>query len=318
MRVLGLASILLLPAAALAQGTFPGMAGHYAPNAPKLPWVELAGPLDTALARVLLKLSDDQATRYAVAYDSFMVTTRPQRDSATALLGKMNDRLDQGDRAAAEFYAEQVQDIGKGLKDRQDRWENNLRHLLTGDQVNAYKKWREGEDQAAERKRREDALRWQEAAFRGPYNGPRTTATPEIKTALASPPDVAAPALGSQSVLVGRTLYVTAQLGIDSAGTLAARDLRTQAIRAFANLTTVLRAAGASAKDVSTLTIYVVNYGDSDIATIRDAGAAFFGGNAPAVTVLGVQSLSREGALIAISATAMASGPVITQQPRPR
>src|ERR1041385_1960243 len=62
MRVLGLASILLLPAAALAQGTFPGMAGHYAPNAPKLPWVELSGPLDTALARVLLKLSDDQAT----------------------------------------------------------------------------------------------------------------------------------------------------------------------------------------------------------------------------------------------------------------
>ena len=318
MRALPLLLILLIPSIAPAQGAFPGMSGRYAPSAPKLPGVELTGPLDTALARVLLKLSDDQATRYALAYDSFMVATRPQRDSATVALGKMNDRLDQGDRAAAEFYAEQVQDIGKWLKDRQDRWENNLRRILTGDQVNAYKKWREGEDQAAERKRREDALRWQEAAFRGPYNGPRTMTTPDIKTALTSPPDVASPALGSQSVLVGRTLYVSAQLGVDSAGALAGRDLRTQALRAFANLGAVLRAAGAGPRDVTTITIYVVNYGESDLITIRDAGAAYFGGNAPVATVLGVQSLSREGALVAIAATAMASGPVMTQQPRQR
>lgn len=318
MRALRLLLILLLPTAALAQGGYRGMSGggRYGPPAPKLPGVELTGPLDTALARVLLKLSADQANRYALAYDSFMVATKQSRDSANVAVGKMNDRLDQGDRAAAEFYAEQVQDIGKSLKDRQDRWENDLRRILTGDQVNAYKKWREGEDQAAERKRREDQLRWDEAAFKGPYNGPRTAATPDFKAALTSPPDVAAPAIGSQSVLVGRTLYVSAQLGVDSAGAFAGKDLRTQALRAFANLTSVLRAAGASARDVTTLTIYVVNYGASDMATIRDAGAAFFGGNPPVATVLGVQSLSREGALIAVAATAVASGPAITPQPR--
>ena len=45
----------------------------------------------------------------------------------------------------------------------------------------------------------------------------------------------------------------------------------------------------------------------ADLETIRVAGAAFLGTNAPVVTILGVQSLSRDGALIAIGATAMSA-----------
>jgi len=279
-------------------------AGRYGPSAPKLPGVELAGPLDSALARVLLSLTPEQATRYAQAYDSFMVATRPERDSAGAALAKMNERLDTGDRAAAMFYAERAQEFGKVLKDRQERFESDLRRWLSGDQVKAYKKWRDGEDQAAERRRREDEVRWQEAGFRGDF-GSRSSA-PELKTALGTPAGVAAPALGSPAVRVGRTLYVAGQLGVDSSGALAGADLHTQAQRAFANLGAVLQASGASARDVTTLTIYVVNYRPADLATIRDAGAAYFGANAPIATVLGVQSLSREGALIAIAAQALA------------
>src|SRR6266566_4236790 len=265
-------------------------AGRYGPSAPKLPGVELAGPLDSALARVLLSLTPEQATRYAQTYDSFMVATRPERDSAGAM-----------------FYAERAQEFGKVLKDRQERFESDLRRWLSGDQVKAYKKWRDGEDQAAERRRREDEVRWQEAGFRGDF-GSRASSAPELKTALGTPAGVAAPALGSPAVRVGRTLYVAGQLGVDSSGALAGADLRAQAERAFANLGAVLQASGASARDVTTLTIYVVNYRPADLATIRDAGAAYFGANAPIATVLGVQSLSREGALIAIAAQALASG----------
>src|SRR6266511_1749141 len=269
-------------------------AGRNGPSAPKLPGVELAGPLDSALARVLLNLTPAQTTRYAQAYDSFMVATRPERDSAGAALAKMNERLDTGDRAAAMFYAERAQEFGKVLKDRQERFESELRRWLSGDQVKAYKKWRDGEDQAAERRRGEDEVRWQEAGFRGDF-GSRGSSAPELKTAL-----------GTAAVRVGRTLYVAGQLGVDSSGALAGADLRTQAERAFANLGTVLQASGATARDVTTLTIYVVNYRPADLATIRDAGAAYFGANAPIATVLGVQSLSREGALIAIAAQALA------------
>ncbi len=300
------ATLLLAPHAAWGQGGYGGRSSivQYGPPAPKLPGVELTGPLDSALARVTLSLTPDQVKRYAQVYDSFMVATRPQRDSAQDALAKMNDRLDGGDRAAATLYIEQLQDLAKFLKDRQDRFESDLRRFLSGDQVKAYKKWREGEDHATERKRRQDEVRWQEAGFRGQLAAGGAV-TPEIKTALPSPSGVAAPALGSQAVRVGRNLYIAGQLGVDSSGALAGSDLRAQAERAFANLAAVLQSANASRRDVMALTIYVVNYHSADLYTIRSAGAAFFGTNAPVVTVLGVQSLSRDGALIAIDATAM-------------
>ena len=304
-----LAATLIGISSLAAQGGYGGFGsrgmGRYGPSAPKLPGVELAGPLDSALARVMLNLSSDQATRYAQAYDSFMVATRPQRDSTTAALAAMNERLDGGDRAAAMLYVERAQDLGKWLRDRQDKFEDSLRRFLSGDQVKAYKKWREGEEENAERKRREDARRWDEAGFRGEFGGPRIAAeTPDIKTALTNPPSVAAPELGSQAVRVGRSLYVAPQFGSDSAGTLAGSDLRSQALRAFVNLSAVLQGAGASPRDVTAVTIYVVNYRPADLAAIREAGAAYFGSNAPIITVLGVAALAREGALIAVGATA--------------
>jgi len=209
-----------------------------------------------------------------------MVATRPQRDSANAAIAKMNERLDDGDRAAAMLYVEQLQDLGKNLKDRQDRFEGDLRRFLNGDQIKAYKKWREDQDQAADRKRRDNQRRWDEAGFRGEFVAPGAAA-PEIKTALPTPPGVAAPAVGSPSVRVGRVVYVTGQLGVDSTGTLVGADLRAQAERAFANLRVVLQSAGASLRDVTTITIYVVNYRATDLETIRTAGVAYFSANAP-------------------------------------
>jgi len=305
------AALVFVPCVALGQGGY-GRGGvmpqgRYAPGAPKLPGIELAGPLDSATARVLLGLNDQEAAHYAQVYDSFMVATRPERDSAGVATAKMNERLDAGDRAAALFYAERLQDLGKYLKDRQERFENDLRRFLTGDQVKNYRKWKEGEERVAEQKRREDELRWQEAALGG--GGFRTSGgtAPEPKASVPNAPGVAAPDVGAEVVHVGRTVYVASQLGVDSAGTLAGTDLKTQADRAFANLTAVLRSAGTSPRDVVSLTIYVVNYRPADVATIREAGAAYFGSNPPIATVLGVQSVGRDGALISIGATAVSS-----------
>ena len=304
------ATLVLAPQAAWGQGGYGrgGMGSRpYYPAAPKLPGVELTGPLDTTLAPTLLTLSPDQAKRYTQAYDSFMTATRPERDSANAAIAKMNSRLDDGDRGAAEFYAERVQEWGKFLRDQQDRFESDLRRILNGDQVKAYKKWRDTEDQKDERKRRENEVRWQEAGVRGEFGGPRAAPAADLKTSLPAAAGVPAPPLGSQAVRLGRTIYVAGQLGVDSLGTLAGTDLAAQAARAFANLTTVLRAAGATSRDVTALTIYVVNYRPPDLATIREAGASYLGANAPIVTVLGVESVGRDGALIAIGATATAA-----------
>jgi enamine deaminase RidA (YjgF/YER057c/UK114 family) len=309
-RLLLLATGLLVasPALVMAQYGSPRGGGTGAPSfgrerypVPSLPGAELDGPPDTATMRTIASLSDSQMARYAQVYDSFMVATRPQRDSAKVATDKMNARLDGGDRAAAQFYAELLQDLGKTLRAGQEKFDDRLRSLLSGDQQKAYKRWEDDAQRGAQQRNKAEAVRWQEpAGFSGGLGlgGERRTT---VQTAAAAAPD-----LGAQAVRVGRTLYVTAQTALDSAGTIVGKDLATQAAQAFRNLTAVLKSASATAGDVVRLTIYVVNYDAKDVAEIRDAGGVFFSGrDAPAATILGVQSLAQPGLLIAIEATAV-------------
>jgi enamine deaminase RidA (YjgF/YER057c/UK114 family) len=271
---------------------------------PPLPGAELDGPPDTATMRTITALSDSQLARYGLAYDSFMVATRPQRDSARAATDRMNARLDSGDRAAAQFYVELLNDLAKGLRARQDKFDDHLHDVLTGDQLKAYKRWEDAAQRAAEQRNKAEAVRWQEpsgfAGGRGLGEERRTT----LQIGAAAAPD-----LGAQVVRVGRMLYVAAQVALDSAGGLVGPgDLSAQTAQAFRNLSAVLKGAGASPSDVVRLTIYVVNYDPQDLQTIRDAGGAYCSGrDAPVATVLGVQALSRPGLLIAIEATAVGS-----------
>jgi enamine deaminase RidA (YjgF/YER057c/UK114 family) len=276
-------------------------------DAPKLPGSELDGPPDSATIRGFLDLTDAQAARYAEAYDSFMVATKPQRDSARVTADKMNQRLDGGDRAAALFFAERLNELGKELRERQVRFEDQLGRLLSSVQMKSYRQWREQQDRVTAERQREDALRWRiSSGFAGPGGfGPRRE---DQKTTVAVP-DVEAPEIGAQVVRVGRMLYIASQLSLDSAGDLVGGDdVGLQAKQAFANLVTVLQAAHANPRDVVQVAIYVVDYHPSDMTAIRDAATTVFPSwNAPVITVLGVAALTREGARIAVAATALAA-----------
>src|SRR5258708_31769807 len=63
----------------------------------------------------------------------------------------------------------------------------------------------------------------------------------------------------SQAVRLGDVVYVSGQLGISSDGTLAA-DFSAQARQAFANIATVLDAAGSSLSLLSKVNIYVTAF----------------------------------------------------------
>jgi enamine deaminase RidA (YjgF/YER057c/UK114 family) len=113
-------------------------------------------------------------------------------------------------------------------------------------------------------------------------------------------------------------VYVSGQMALEADGTIVGeKDLHAQTVKAFANLAIVLQNARARPTDVVRLTVYVVNYQPQDLAMIREAGATFLTqSDPPALTVVGVQSLYREGLLISIEATALASlpGPVRSGQ----
>ncbi len=114
----------------------------------------------------------------------------------------------------------------------------------------------------------------------------------------------------THAVKVGFTIYISGEVALDSAGQLVGPgDLAAQARQAFANLAFVLRIAGATPADVVKLNVYVVNYKPADFSIIRAAGVEFFPErNPPAGLVLGVQSLPKEGLLVAVDAIAQTRG----------
>jgi enamine deaminase RidA (YjgF/YER057c/UK114 family) len=213
----------------------------------------------------------------------------------------MYRRLDRGDRVAAGFYAERLQELGKALKHHQDQWEDRVLETLTRDQVRAYRTWKNAQEELAKARQREEALRW-----RGMFAGERVAA-PETPTVIDAP-GAPRPDVGSAAIRVGRTIYVASQVAMDLSGRIVGQgDLQAQASRAFENLTAVLGAARALPSDVVRLTIYVVNYRPEHLPLIRGAaGPAYFPSRHPPVTtVVSVQSLLRDGLLIAVEATAV-------------
>ena len=104
-----------------------------------------------------------------------------------------------------------------------------------------------------------------------------------------------------------KTIYVSGQVSVDKDRNLiGAGDLRTQALQAFQNLDSALRAAGANSADVVKLNIYVKNYQHADAAPINETLQKIFPqGKLPASTWLGVPALAEEGFLIEVDAIAV-------------
>jgi reactive intermediate/imine deaminase len=128
-----------------------------------------------------------------------------------------------------------------------------------------------------------------------------------IDRAYINAPDAPTPLAYSHAVKMGSLLFVSGQLPVDQQRRLVAPgDLKGQTRQVLENLTTVLKASGATWKEVAKLTIFVV--GMEQIAQVREARAAFYaeqGIEAPASTAVGVAGLAIEGALIEIEAYAV-------------
>lgn len=113
----------------------------------------------------------------------------------------------------------------------------------------------------------------------------------------------------SHAIKVGKRVYLSGQVGVDSTGEAVGSDVASQAAQAFRNIAAVMLAAGGTPQDVVSLDIFVVGLKEGDVALIRQAGAAFFpAGKAPVGSVMGIQSLPAPGLLISINAIAETKG----------
>ena len=111
----------------------------------------------------------------------------------------------------------------------------------------------------------------------------------------------------TSAVRVGSVVYVSGQVALDDQGrVVGAGDLLAQARQAFTNLAHVLQIAGATPEEVTKVTIYVVNLAPGQTELIRHAAPEFFPErNPPAGVVVGIQSLPKDGLLLAVDATAV-------------
>ena len=111
-------------------------------------------PVPTEFARIV-ELPEDQVGRYAQLYERFMASTRPQRDSLTALRRDLHTTFEQGDREAARQQLGQLRPLTEDLKRRQATFDETLQPLLEKDQWKRYQHWREDERKRAEKERQE-------------------------------------------------------------------------------------------------------------------------------------------------------------------
>jgi enamine deaminase RidA (YjgF/YER057c/UK114 family) len=133
----------------------------------------------------------------------------------------------------------------------------------------------------------------------------------DVKKEAVNPPSVfRSLAHGfSQAVIAtgSKTLHVSGQTAWDSEKRLVGgADLEQQARQAFANLRSVVEAAGATMADVVSVRIYIVDYRPEKAASVGRAFRECFTGDIkPASTWVGVSALADPGFLIEVEATAV-------------
>jgi enamine deaminase RidA (YjgF/YER057c/UK114 family) len=101
-------------------------------------------------------------------------------------------------------------------------------------------------------------------------------------------------------------LYISGMVGIDAEGKLADRTIRGQTRQVLENIKRVLEHEGATMDDVVRVRVYVTQIDQASIRDIHDVRSTFFTqGHYPASTLVRVDQLIRDGALIEIDADAV-------------
>ena len=101
----------------------------------------------------------------------------------------------------------------------------------------------------------------------------------------------------SQAILVGETLYLSGQIGLDPYSMELVEGIEAQIRRVFDNLKAVCEAAGGSLADIAKLNIFLTDL--SNFQLVNQIMGEYFAQPYPARAALGVASLPK-GALVEI------------------
>jgi 2-iminobutanoate/2-iminopropanoate deaminase len=112
-----------------------------------------------------------------------------------------------------------------------------------------------------------------------------------MERAIIKPVNVIGPY--SPAVRIGRFLFVSGQIALDSAGTLKNENIEVETRQVLANLDYVLKAAGYDASHAVSATVYLKNINDYQKVNLI-YGGYFQEGNYPARVAVEVGNLPRQ------------------------
>ena len=125
------------------------------------------------------------------------------------------------------------------------------------------------------------------------------------KIVISTPLAPAAIGPYSQAIRVGRMVYVSGEIGIvPTTGTFKGASIGDQTDQALMNVAEILAAAGLTLDNVVATTVYLLDV--NDFAGMNAAYASFFTKPFPARATIQVAALPTKGALVEISAIAVA------------
>lgn len=101
-------------------------------------------------------------------------------------------------------------------------------------------------------------------------------------------------------------LYISGLVGVDQEGKLVDRTMQGQTRQVLENIKRVLDREGATIDDIVRVRVYVTQIDQQSVRDIHDVRSAYFTpGQYPASTLVRVDQLIRDGALIEIDADAV-------------
>ncbi|WP_158967764.1 RidA family protein [Chachezhania sediminis] len=121
-------------------------------------------------------------------------------------------------------------------------------------------------------------------------------------------PEGWAPALGYANgmLMADGTLHIAGQIGWDAQKKFVSKDFIAQMEQALKNIVAIVEAAGGTVEDIGRLTWYVTDKAEY-LARQREVGEAYrrvLGRHFPAMSMLVIQALVEDDALVEIEATA--------------
>ena len=107
----------------------------------------------------------------------------------------------------------------------------------------------------------------------------------------------------SQAIKAGDFLYLSGQLPLDArTGEIKGNNIRSQARHCIVNISSILRDAGLSLKDVVKTTVFIMDI--NDFPALNEVYTEHFSAPYPARSTIQVSALPRQGAMVEIEAVA--------------